>query len=420
MTAPTQPLNDYLGTAPHPAAPGANDLDQLIARRLPGHSLEQPFYVSEEIFKTDMERVWKRNWLFAGFSCQMPNPGDYLTYQVGNDSLLFLRGKDGVVRGFYNVCRHRGSVICKEDAGHVTNLVCPYHQWVYDLDGKLKLGRHMEPDFDKEPWGLIAFPVRECEGFIWGCPSENPPDFAPMQKGLEHHLKIHQLGEAKVAHTLKKRVRANWKLMVENFRECYHCDGAHPEYCGSVISAAVLNSKANAAEEQLIDKEERARWEASGVPSDSEWFTTDSWWLFWRFPLRRGFKSLTKDGSPAGPLMGDFKDHMGVMAVTTCPGTWLEASSDYAMIIRITPVSALYTDLDMTWLVRGDAVAGKDYDLEKVTAVWTATGGQDTRLCEDNQRGVDSQAYRPGPYAPSEGGTEVFVQWYLKQLQKNA
>jgi Rieske 2Fe-2S family protein len=240
-----------------------------------------------------------------------------------------------------------------------------------------------------------------------------------MEEGLRRHLKPHRFSQARLAHSVKKRVRSNWKLMVENFRECYHCGGSHPEYCGAVISAATLDSKALAAEEQVIDREERTRWEAMGIPSDSVWFTPETWWLFWRFPLRRGFKSLTKDGSPAGPLMGDFKDYAGVMAVTTCPGFWLEASGDHAMALRITPVSALYTDVEMYWLVRGDAEPGRDYDLTKVTEVWNATGSQDCQLCEDNQKGVDSQAYQPGPYAPSEGGTEVFVQWYLNQMKQN-
>src|SRR5436190_1957262 len=132
-----------------PNAGETTSLKQLIARRRPGWSLEKPFYSDPGIFAADLERVFRRNWLFAGHTNRIPRPGDYFTHEFGGDPLVFIRGDDGEVRGLFNMCRHRGSRICLEAAGHVRTLVCPYHQWTYEKDGKLAAALSMPDDFDR-------------------------------------------------------------------------------------------------------------------------------------------------------------------------------------------------------------------------------------------------------------------------------
>src|SRR5215471_10079997 len=139
------------------AGPGrapADTLGTLAAQYRPGWALPGGFYSDPELYRLDVERVWRSGWLFAAHSCELPNPGDYLTLQVDRDSLIVIRGEDGVVRGLHNVCRHRGSLICTESSGHAHRLVCPYHQWTYTSDGRLLACRGMPEDLDKSALGL--------------------------------------------------------------------------------------------------------------------------------------------------------------------------------------------------------------------------------------------------------------------------
>ena len=131
-------------------------LDELIAQCRPGWSLPAPFAADENDLSADIEQIWRRGWLFAGHTCEIPNPGDYFTVEVDTDSIIIIRGDDGAINGLYNVCRHRGSVLCKESAGHVGKIVCPYHQWVYARDGKLLSCRGMQEDLDRSQFGLHA------------------------------------------------------------------------------------------------------------------------------------------------------------------------------------------------------------------------------------------------------------------------
>ncbi|MES2202593.1 MAG: aromatic ring-hydroxylating dioxygenase subunit alpha [candidate division FCPU426 bacterium] len=400
------------------AAEKNDKLAGLIARRRPGWSLEQDFYNDPGIFDLDMARVIGRNWLFAGLSLQAPKPGDYFTWQLGKEPLLIIRGQDGILRAWFNVCTHRGSRICSEESGNKKVLVCPYHQWAFDPEGHLKNSRHMPEGFDRSAFGLHGLQLREVGGLIFVCLAEQAPVFEEFEEGLRRHLLPYDLANAKIAEYSHFSVRANWKLVVENFRECYHCGGNHPEYCGAVISAISPDVPELAKVEESLNAEKAARWKAMGLDVQTHWFSDASWFLFWRFPLQPGFISLTRDGKPVAPLLGSLQDRdIGVLAVTTAPQFWMEMSSDHCMIIRMTPVSADVTDLDFYWLVRGDALEGNDYQVDEVTAVWKATGTQDVRLCEVNQAGVNSSAYRPGPYSQVEGGTETFVQWYLNQMQ---
>src|SRR4051794_2368076 len=132
-----------------PSAPPADKFAKLAAECLPGWSLPGAFYSSDEIYHADLQRIWRQGWLFAGHSCEIPKPGDYFTLEVGADPLIIIRGEDGTIRGFHNVCRHRGSLVCTESAGHAKRLVCPYHQWTYGLKGELIACRGMPETFDK-------------------------------------------------------------------------------------------------------------------------------------------------------------------------------------------------------------------------------------------------------------------------------
>src|SRR5262245_9874103 len=205
-------------------------LGPLLRRYRPGWSLPGEFYADETVYRADLERIWRRGWVFAGHDCEIPNPGDYFLLEVAEDSVLVLRGDDGAIRSFHNVCRHRGSLLCTESAGHVARLVCPYHQWTYGRDGALLACRGMPSNLDKSELGLREVHTRAVEGLIYLSLAETPSLFEPAEQLLTSLVRPQGLKHAKVAKAVDYLVKANWKLVWENNRECYHCNVNHPQY----------------------------------------------------------------------------------------------------------------------------------------------------------------------------------------------
>jgi phenylpropionate dioxygenase-like ring-hydroxylating dioxygenase large terminal subunit len=393
-------------------SPHETRIAELVARRRPGWSLEQPFYTDPDVFALDLERVFRRNWLFAGHTNRIPHPGDYFTQEFGGDSLIFIRGDDGAVHAHFNMCRHRGSRICLEASGHARRLVCPYHQWVYEKDGALRTAPSMPTDFDRAEFGLLPVAVRVVETLIFVCFADDPPDFSPVEQGIRAHLAPYELERAKICWTRTYSVRANWKLMEENFRECYHCPVGHPEYCH-----IMMPSGEERKQYPTFRTAQEESWARAGLSLLDIRFAPENGFHCSRYPMRPGFVSESLDGQPVAPLLGRLKDRdAGVLAIVMFPNFWFEASSDYVCSMRRTPISPTLCEVEASWLVHQDAVEGRDYDVERVTAFWRTTGEQDWTLCENNQAGVNCSRYRPGPYALSESGPDTFVQWYLRQL----
>src|SRR5512143_3483822 len=154
-------------------------LKETVALRQPGHGLPRPLYHDELVYRAEMAFIWRAGWLFAGHSCQIPKPGDYFLYDVDGDSVIIVRDGDGQVQALYNVCRHRGSIICEAAEGNVKRFICPYHQWTYALDGHLLVWRGMQEGLDKSKLGLHHAHVREFEGLIFMSLAQEPPDFGP-------------------------------------------------------------------------------------------------------------------------------------------------------------------------------------------------------------------------------------------------
>src|SRR5438552_16852262 len=189
----------------------ATELPESLATLYrPGWSLPGAFYSDPVIYRLDLDRVWRRGWLFAAHSCEIPNAGDYVTLSVDTDSLIVIRGEDGAVHGLYNVCRHRGSLVCTEPAGHARRLVCPYHQWTYACDGHLLACRGMQEDLDKSQFGLRQVHAREVEGLIYLSLTETPTEFAPAAHLLAQAAQPQRLTKAKVAKAVDYLVHANW------------------------------------------------------------------------------------------------------------------------------------------------------------------------------------------------------------------
>jgi Rieske 2Fe-2S family protein len=401
----------------------------LLTRQPAGHCLLREFYSDDQLYQLDCQRVWRTGWLFAGHSCEIPNSGDYFTVEVDTDSIIVTRDQKGQARALHNVCRHRGSMICDTPHGQVKRLVCPYHRWTYDLDGKLLHAPGMQETLDKTELGLRPVQIRETAGLIFISLGSRPPEFEPAHALLGELAKPQGLGNAKVAKAVDYLVKANWKLVWENNRECFHCNANHPQYIKANFDHYNADDTTPRIREQMaaaISRSE-AKWAASGlvVSHKQTGMTTfpdaerNIWYSANRTALVDGFVSESMDGAQVAPLMGDYPDNdVGTLRMRTLPNFWNHSSCDHAVSTRLLPKGLQLTAIRVWWLVDEAAVEGRDYDLAKLMPFWQLTSEQDWEICERQQRGVNSHAYVPGPYSTfKEYNVDAFVRWYLRQLQ---
>lgn len=206
----------------------------MVACRTPGHSLETPFYASREFFELDLELIFGRHWIFVAAEAEIPEEGDYVTVEIGGESIIVVRDDDMVVNAFRNVCRHRGARLLDGRCGAVGNIVCPYHQWTYGANGALRFAENQGDDFDKAKFGLRRVHVRAIAGLVFICLAEDAPeDIEDFAAAVTPYLSPFDLRGAKVAHQTSIIEDGNWKLTMENNRECHHCEANHPELLGA-------------------------------------------------------------------------------------------------------------------------------------------------------------------------------------------
>ena len=393
----------------------------LLMSRKPNHSLPRAFYTDPDVFQIDLERIWYKNWLFTVLDCELPKAGSYVTYRVGLYSVIIVRGSDGVVRAFHNSCRHRGSTLCRTAKGTNPKIVCPYHQWTYELDGRLLWARDMDADFDPSLHGLKPVHCRNVAGLIYICLAEEAPSFDSFAEQASRYLAPHDLANSKVAHESTIIEKGNWKLVWENNRECYHCSGNHPSLCRTFPEdPRLIGNSAREGLPSMLDEHVK-RCEAVGAPSAFT-IAPQGNWRFVRMPLLGSAESYTLDGKAAVTKPNStlpFKN-AGALLKFNYPSTWNHFLADHSIVFRVTPISATETEVCTKWLVHKDAQEGKDYDLTRVTEVWTATNDEDRIVVENNQSGILSPGYEPGPYsAVHEGGVIQFVDWYANSLSRS-
>jgi len=355
-------------------------LAELLRRRRVGYSLEQPFYTDPSIYQADLELLFYREWLFVGHDADLPQSGDWFNYPIGDANVVVLRNSDGELRAFHNSCRHRGSKVCLGERGNSANLVCPYHQWTYDLEGQLAFAKDMGPDFDPSAHGLHSVHCRSIEGLIFLCLADVPPDITPLEACVSDYLKPHQLRRAKVAHRSSIVEAGNWKLVIENNRECYHCSASHPELCRTYSDDPAVTGVAAGGDARVIE-EHWAKCESLGLESRFQ-LADSGQYRVQRIPLTDGAESytLSRGTASAKPMVDVDEKALGSLLLFHYPNTWNHFLSDYAVTFVVTPLGPQETRVDTTWLVHEDAVEGVDYDLDELTAVWTATNEQDREL----------------------------------------
>ena len=390
----------------------------------PHHAINPYFYRSHLVHEQELEHLIFKSWIYALHASEIPNTGDYQLLEIGEDSIIVVRTEDGDIKAMHNVCRHRGARVCEATQGNRKTYVCPYHGWVYHIDGSLKVARetHVMPDFDSAQHGLKPVNCVTYMGLVFINCDLNAGDLTASLDQIKAQLGAYDLGHAKVAHRKTYRVDANWKLAIENYLECYHCATSHRSYARAHTLKDLEEKSAPVVAKML----ERAD-EITGIPGISKEHTTiyldapsfGSCAHAMRYGLFDGYVTGTQDGRPAAPLMGDIQDYDGgVGDFQLGPLSFMLNYPDHCVLYRFLPKSLTETDMELVWLVRGDAVEGTDYDLERLTWLWHHTTLEDEYIITRNAAGVNSRFFEPGPYHPEfEFTLTQFIHWYLHTLE---
>jgi len=350
-------------------------------------SLPQKYFVSPEIFAKERDEIFSKELLLVGHQSQLKKSGDFFLATIAGESLIVVRDQKSEVRGFYNVCRHRGTRLKEDACGHAAAIQCPYHAWTYRLDGRLIGAPHMDevPGFDKADYSLRAVNLALWGGFIFINLDENAMPleewFAPLN-GKFSHWNMSILQPAK---RIEYDVQANWKLMFENYSECYHCPGVHPQL--------QKVSPYDSAENDLREG-----------------------------PFLGGFmkinpgKSLTMSGNACAAFVGKIENLQQVFYYSIFPNMLLSLHPEYVMVHQLWPKSPARTLIVCDWLFHPDAFNRSDFKPDDAIEFWNMTNAQDWHVCELSQQGIASRAYEPGPYSSRESIPAAWDRYYLSVM----
>jgi len=379
----------------------ANNLVQGVVRSDVKYStvLPRTYYVSEDIFQKEFNAVFAKQWTFVGHICQVANIGDYFVQEHAGESIIVIRESIDKVSGYLNVCRHRGHQLCSAPSGKLRTFVCPYHNWSYGLDGALK---HVpaSPDgafFDYKDWPLRRVHVGVFHGFLFACLSvSEPPTLEQKFASVSSDLERLATEDLKEAHRESYDIQSNWKTLLENYLECYHCPGSHRALCKSMDVEAMYAG-------------------------------TDEWqgpYFTGKLPLKSGLKTVSLNGllvsTPLGELrgMGDLPSGYGVGFGIMPTLSRVIVHVDHAVAHALRPTGVGRVKWETRWYVRSDAVEGSDYDLENLVAVWRATNEEDIALCEGAYRGICSRSFSPGPLDGNrESAVTAALRAYLEMMR---
>jgi Rieske 2Fe-2S family protein len=368
-----------------------NFVSQFVAPAEGASTLEGRYYTSAQIFQTEIEQVFYQRWLCVGRAEQIPQPGDYFTQTIGAESLIITRGQDSQVRAFYNVCRHRGTRICTASTGHfVGSIQCPYHAWTYGLDGRLIGAPHMNEveGFAKAKYPLYQAAIGSWEGFLFVNLSPQPEPFEQAFAALIGRFNQWGIAALRSARRIEYDVQANWKLLVENYSECYHCPLIHP-----ALSAL---SPYRSGRNDLIEGP----------------------FLGGYMDLERHVESLSLNGHTCTlPLPGVAGEDLNrVYYYSLFPNMLLSLHPDYVMFHLLWPEGAGRTRITCDWLFEPQAMTQPNFDPSGAVEFWDMTNRQDWHVCELSQLGLTSRMYTPGPYSAGESLSAAFDQEVLRAL----
>ena len=360
------------------------------SRTLPGE-----LYTSPQVFAEDLERIHARTWNCVGRAATLARPGDYVLRNIAGESIIVLRDRSGVLRAFFNICRHRGTRLCTAVSGHFSETIqCPYHAWTYTTDGKLIGAPHMQDveSFDKRDYPLHSAHLAEWEGFLFVNIAEDPIPFEEVFAPMIGRLTRFNLPNLVVGHRVQYDVRANWKLVFQNYSECLHCPMIHPEL------SAVLPYQSGAND--LVEGSFLGGYMEITAPNES----------------------ATISGRACGRLLGpDVVDDKARRAYyyTLMPNLLLSLHPDYVNYYLVHPVAPDRTIVESEWLFHADTVAdAAASNMRDAIEFWDVTNRQDWDIIERSQLGVSSRRYQPGPYSARESIPAAWDREYLRLSQR--
>jgi Rieske 2Fe-2S family protein len=361
------------------------------ARTMPGE-----LYTSPTILAEETERIFARHWSCVGRASRVAQSGDFMVCTVAGESLIVVRGRDGRLRAFFNVCRHRGTRLCREPAGRFSETIqCPYHAWTYGTDGRLIGAPHMQEveGFDKRDHPLHPAALAEWEGFVFVNVADDPVPFETWFAPMLGRLARFGLAELTVGHRATYEVRANWKLVFQNYSECLHCPMIHPQL------SAVLPYQSGAND--LVEGPFLGGYMEITPPNES----------------------ATMSGRACGRLVSDAldaDDRRRAFYYSLMPNLLLSLHPDYVNYYLLTPVAADRTIVESEWMFHPASARDTAFHPEDAVAFWDVTNRQDWDICEQSQLGIASRRYAPGPYSPRESIPAAWDREYLRMMGRSA
>lgn len=369
-----------------PVAPSpVSTADVANVRRptLEANVLPARVFHDQDVFDYERDAWYAGGWVAAGREEDASRPGQYFLAPIAGENIIIVRGNDGELRGFYNVCRHRGSTVVEEDCGTVVRFQCPYHAWVYDLEGQLKQPRHTEllVDFDPSEWGLVPVNIAAWQGIVYVDLSGSAPPLADFLGDIVTEFARFNLGALRRARRIDYDVKANWKALVENYQECYHCPGVHPQ----------LN---------------RITPYTSGSYLPSDGAAMNSY-----MEVLPEFETLSMTGAADGrepmPGMTD-EDDKRIYYSAVWPNLLFSLHPDYLMLHFIAPLEPGRTFVRCEWYFDPTEMVKPDFNPDDAIEFWDLTNRQDWHVCELQQEGTKSRGYTQGRYSSMESSVHGF------------
>lgn len=400
-------------------------------RQKPGFAMHPYFYQSQITFETELKRILFKTWLYAGHASEVANPGDFMQYRLGRDAIIICRDLEGKPHALANTCRHRGARVCEDQSGSCEVFTCPYHGWVYNLDGSLRFAREMDESHGADPsshldsssHGLKRLRLIEFEGLIFINCDPEAEDFRADLSTIAPMLKSYDLPNAKVAASHTYTIEANWKLALENYIECYHCATLHPAYA-KLHTLSEPHQHVKTINDAMLARTERQTGLATLTDEASSSYnqahSQGGGVYYSRYALYEGYVTGSKDGTALAPLMGHYKGYDGGAGdFGLGPLCFMLGYPDHCVLYRFTPRALTSTDMEVVWLVRGDAIEGQDYEKNELTWLWHQTTLEDMHIVRQTAEGVNSHFFEPGPFhSERESFALEFIDWYLARLDQ--
>ena len=345
---------------------------------MPGHAFTLParFYVDPRYFEREMQQLFARMWICAGRAEQVAEPGRFFLREFLGERIVITRSASSV-NAFYNVCRHRGTELCTEAAGTFPGSIqCPYHAWTYDLDGRLIGAPHMDevPHFDRADYPLHRIRTELWDGHVFINLDPDAQPLAAQLGGLREKFRPWQMEDLRLGHRIVYDVKANWKLIVQNYNECLHCPNLHP----------ALNKLSH----YLSGENEPLQ----------------ATYMGGRMDLRPGVDTLSMDGTCPRALLPGLSpdDRRRVYYYAIFPNMLLSLHPDYMLVHTLWPVAPDRTFNICEWHFHPHELAREGFRADDAVEFWDMTNRQDWHVCELSQSGISSRAYTPGPYSNRE------------------